>query len=110
MKTYRIEEKRMILALAMTINVLSIVFPLFLLWELSHFVWQPEARHRLPAPIAIDVDRLNYRDARKVAKRLSIRQTVNGKDKSLAWLRREIRQKLDRADGVTLDVTARRAS
>ena len=46
----------------------------------------------------IDIDTLQLRPARKIAKALGIKQTVtNGgkkKDKPLGWLRREIKQKL----------------
>ena len=46
----------------------------------------------------IDLDSLQIRQARKIAKALNIKQTVtNGgkkKDKPLDWLRREIKQKL----------------
>lgn len=44
------------------------------------------------------VTSLKLRDARKVAKSLSIKQKVNGKDKALAQFKREIRQALRKND------------
>ncbi|NEP10268.1 MAG: hypothetical protein F6K14_08620 [Symploca sp. SIO2C1] len=49
----------------------------------------------------IEVEQITLRQARKIAKRLGIKQTVtnNGKkkDKPLNWLRREIRQSLEKS-------------
>lgn len=41
-----------------------------------------------------DIAALKLRTARKVASALNVKQKVNGKDKSLDWLQREIRQRL----------------
>jgi len=43
---------------------------------------------------SIDVNRLTLRQARKVAKKLGIRQKVNGKDQPKRWIIGQIKQKL----------------
>ncbi|NET55390.1 MAG: hypothetical protein F6K47_04135 [Symploca sp. SIO2E6] len=49
----------------------------------------------------IEVEQITLRQARKIAKRLNIKQTVTNhgkkKDKPLDWLKREIRQRLEKS-------------
>lgn len=42
----------------------------------------------------IDLDTLQLRPARRIAKRLGIKQKVNGKDQPLSWLRGQIKKRL----------------
>lgn len=43
----------------------------------------------------IEIEKLKLRVARKIASRLGIRQKVNGKDQPLAWLRSQIKKRLE---------------
>ena len=56
----------------------------------------------------IEVEKITLRQARKIAKRLGIKQTVTNhgkkKDKPLNWLRREIRQCLEKSPQVAAPV------
>ncbi len=42
----------------------------------------------------VDIDKLQLRPARKIAKALEVAQKVNGKDQPLSWLRAQIKAKL----------------
>lgn len=44
--------------------------------------------------VDVDLDKLQLRLARKIAKALGIAQKVNGKDQPLSWLRTQIKAKL----------------
>ncbi len=44
--------------------------------------------------VSVDIDTLQLRPARKIAKTLGIAQKVNSKDQPLSWLRAQIRAKL----------------
>ena len=52
---------------------------------------------------SIDIDRLQIRPARKIAKALGIAQKVNGRDQPLSWLRLQIKAKLHQLQELPLD-------
>lgn len=47
--------------------------------------------------VGIDLDRLQLRRARRLAKLLGIAQKINGRDQKLDWLRRQIKAQLQQA-------------
>ena len=51
----------------------------------------------------LDLDRLPWRQARKVARALGIKQKVSGKDKPVKFLRAEIKQRLKAAPTTTAE-------
>lgn len=50
--------------------------------------------------ISVDIEHLQLRPARKIARALGIAQKVNGKDQPLSWLRAQIKAKLQQPQEV----------
>ncbi len=69
--------------------------------QLKDILWEDEVEKTAPnndrpAPVITEeeVTKLNYRQARKVAGKLGIKQKVNGKDANKAWLIAQIKAKV----------------
>ncbi|MDY7016200.1 MAG: hypothetical protein SVX43_21905 [Cyanobacteriota bacterium] len=75
-------------------------------------VMQEEVANPTPANIQIedikieDIETLQLRPARKIAKQLGIQQKVNGKDQPLSWLRAQIKKRLEEEPQTTAPIIA----
>lgn len=56
--------------------------------------------------LAVNLDTIKLRQARKIAKRLKIAQKVNGKDQKLDWLKAQIKAKVQQEQSLKAEVVA----
>lgn len=65
-----------------------------ILWDDENFQQDEPATEQADTITEDEVNTLTFRQARKVARKLDIRQKVNGKDANKAWLIRQIKTKV----------------